>query len=205
LKPDLSDVTLVSYENRFPELACKLLADMTALCDFGAVRLLNSFQGYQQFLYWENYETWKHVTTSHALTVHLDGYILRPELWNPEWLNYDYIGAPWPLYLNEYKVGNGGFCLKSRRLMNHVATLPFVDIPGDVLVCTHYRKDLEKAGFNFAPPEVAARFSIEHFVDGLSVKDTFGFHGGWNALEYGATALEETPVDPTKPTEEKPE
>lgn len=183
MKPDLRDVTLVCYENQDHAAALSLMAAMTRACDFGGARLLNHFHGWQQFNYWENYETWKYVTTSHALIVHLDGYILRPDLWDPAWLKLDYIGAPWPAALNPDRVGNGGFCLKSRRLMNLVATSPYprgsqgdTPLPGDVLVCSYYRKSLEEQGMKFATVQQAAKFSVEVPV-AETPTETFGFHG----------------------------
>ena len=39
-----------------------------------------------------------HVVGSHVLIVQWDGFILRPDLWNPCFLDYDYIGAVWPQF-----------------------------------------------------------------------------------------------------------
>ncbi len=180
MKPDLRDVTLICYENRHHAAALSLMAAMTRAADFGAARLLNHFQGWHAFNYWENFETWKYVTTDFSLCMHLDGYMLRPQLWDPAWLAYDYIGAPWPYALNADRVGNGGFCLKSRRLLNRVASLPLPKtdkpVPGDVLLCSHFRQQLIEEGFKFAPVAVAARFSVENPVRETPA-ETFGFHG----------------------------
>jgi hypothetical protein len=176
MKPNLRDVTLVCYENRDHEAAVSLVAHQCGLVSFGAVRLLNWFQGREQFIYWENYETWRYVTTSHMLSIHLDGYIIHPYMWDPAWLQYDYIGAPWPLEWNSARVGNGGFCLKSRRLLNRVAQLPWMNVPSDILVCNHYRELLLAEGYKFAPLEIAALFSVELRIPEAPVK-TFGFHG----------------------------
>ncbi|MEZ0389889.1 MAG: DUF5672 family protein [Verrucomicrobium sp.] len=180
MKPDLSAITLICYENRDHASALDLMAAMTRLAHFGNARLLNWFHGWQQFNYWENYETWKYVTTSHMLCIHLDGYIVNPELWDPAWLEYDYIGAPWPEDLNKDRVGNGGFCLKSRRLLNRIAEIPWQDFPGDVLVCSVFREQLIAEGFKFAPLEVAALFSIENKIPEHQPAKTFGFHGTMN-------------------------
>lgn len=175
-KPNLRRVTAVVFDQQNPRSAVHLLARMSDLVDFGDLKYLNHFDGYPQFLYWENYEFYKYIRTDFALFMHLDGYILRPELWDPKFLNYDYIGAPWPAELNKDRVGNGGFCIKSRRLMSRVAQLPWVNVPGDVMVCTTYRAKLIAEGFTFAPPAVAARFAVEMQCP-ESVKETFGFHG----------------------------
>ena len=80
MKLNLTSITLVCYENRDHSSAIDLTAHQCRLAEFGAARLLNWFQGREQFYYWENYETWRYVTTSHMLSIHLDGYILNPHL-----------------------------------------------------------------------------------------------------------------------------
>ena len=60
--------------------------------------------------------------------------------------------------------------------MSRVAQLPWVNVPGDVMVCSTYRKKLISEGFTFAPPAVAARFSTEMQCP-ESVAESFGFHG----------------------------
>jgi hypothetical protein len=46
------------------------------------------------------------------LIIHADGFAVNSEAWTSEFLNYDYIGARW----GDGIVGNGGFCLRSRKL-----------------------------------------------------------------------------------------
>jgi hypothetical protein len=51
--------------------------------------------------------------------------IVRPELWSNDFLEYDYIGAPWMYSDTSYitdegehvPVGNGGFCLRSKKFL----------------------------------------------------------------------------------------
>ena len=47
--------------------------------------------------------------------------------WRPEFLDYDYIGAVWPHVLDKYNVGNGGFSLRSKALLEACRALPMVD------------------------------------------------------------------------------
>ncbi len=76
-------------------------------------------------------------------------------------------------------VGNGGFSLRSRKLLKALARLPTV--PGvneDWTISELHRPALERDfGIRFAPPETAARFSYEQRHPG---KPTFGFHGQSN-------------------------
>lgn len=116
------------------------------------------------------------IHTSHILVIQHDGYILDGEMWTDEFLNYDYIGAPW-LESDGFNVGNGGCSLRSFKL--HMA-LAHDDLimgiqPEDVGICRIYRDYLEqKEGFKWAPDTLAHRFSYELHEP----KDkTFGFHG----------------------------
>jgi hypothetical protein len=134
------------------------------------------------------YDLGDYIDTEFALIVHNDAYVLRPHKWDYEFLEYDYIGAPWkegvhftPEGVN-VRVGNGGFSLRSKRMMNILRDmkLPFTDngtgyVNEDGLMCVYHRKALEDAGIKFAPVPVAARFSQEkHLPD--SYPEPFGFH-----------------------------
>ena len=66
----------------------------------------------------------KFIKTSHVLFVQYDGYVISPHLWNKVFLDYDYIGAKWPWYKDGMTVGNSGFCLRSRYLLDILAGLP---------------------------------------------------------------------------------
>jgi hypothetical protein len=121
------------------------------------------------------------IETSHFLTVQWDGWATNAEAWTDEFLAYDYIGAPWWWHPPGSQVGNGGFSLRSRRLMQflaeHRVEFPY-RYPEDDAIGRHYRPRLEAAGFRFAPPEVAMRFSFEHPPADPRVKraKSFGFH-----------------------------
>lgn len=135
------------------------------------------------------YELHKYISTDFALTVQYDGYVLNPNGWSTDFLNFDYIGAPWPKRFTPHlsdgtpvRVGNGGFSFRSKRLLNilNELNLPFTDngtgfYNEDGVLCVYYRKELERAGIKFAPVDIAAKFS--HELDCKeSVKNPFGFH-----------------------------
>lgn len=109
-----------------------------------------------------------------------DGFIWNPELWEDEFLKYDYIGAPWPDSLlthgapKKFNVGNGGFSIRSKRLQDFLRDDENITLhrAEDVAICQLNRAYLEKCGFTFAPYEVAERFSLEN---GPAVK-RFGAH-----------------------------
>lgn len=125
-----------------------------------------------------------------------DGFILNSSCWSPEFLKWDYIGAPW----DNGMVGNDGFSLQSRYFYERCLMLPAMDgsVNGDWWACVVNREHFEKVGVSFAPSDVAAKFSCET----LDVDfPTFGFHGkhhderryneGWAKLkEYERTTIQ---------------
>ena len=42
------------------------------------------------------------INTEFCMLIHPDGFLVNPESWKPEFLNYDYIGSPWPLPTDDY-------------------------------------------------------------------------------------------------------
>src|SRR6266480_5161532 len=59
-----------------------------------------------------------YVATTHALLVQWDGYVINPLAWEAKFLDCDYIGAKWFWQPEGRRVGNGGFSLRSRRLID---------------------------------------------------------------------------------------
>ena len=58
-----------------------------------------------------------HIETEFVLCIQWDGYILDARNWSEEFLSVDYVGARWPHFNDGHDVGNGGFSLRSRRLL----------------------------------------------------------------------------------------
>lgn len=125
-----------------------------------------------------------HVATTHALCVQWDGFVLSGRAWDPTFLHYDYIGPVWPHFLDGYNVGNGGFSLRSKRLLESCRDLPFDGtVSEDILICRISRRCLEKLGIRFAPEVVARRFAYERSPPNGS---ELGFHGAFNLVRYMA-------------------
>jgi beta-1,4-mannosyl-glycoprotein beta-1,4-N-acetylglucosaminyltransferase len=118
------------------------------------------------------------VQTSHVLLVQWDGYVLNGSRWSDEFLQFDYIGSIWAKPMAGRRVGNGGFSLRSKRLLDLLA-LPATPCyhPEDVATCVELRPMLESKGIQFADERVAAQFSFEQVE---SASETFGFHGAFN-------------------------
>jgi hypothetical protein len=110
---------------------------------------------------------------THVLIVQHDSWIVNVNSWTDEFLEYDYIGAPFACH-PELKQGNGGFSLRSIDLLETLATDPKIEkVDGeDINICVDYRDYLESKGFKFAPEELAAKFSVE----GRPITNQFGHH-----------------------------
>lgn len=133
-----------------------------------------------------------------------DAGVLNPLAWEPEFLKYDFIGAPWVRHNDPgwtacdgetNNVGNFGFSLRSKRFCDAIAEAvqkhrgdPAM-ISSDRWACRTMRPWLEKRGVKFAPWQVAMRFSAENVI----YSGQFGYHGrltaemnGWGGKWLGA-------------------
>jgi hypothetical protein len=131
-----------------------------------------------------------HVHTTHALVAQWDGFVRDASCWDPAFLQCDYIGAPWAGRPASRAVGNGGFSLRSRKLLQALQQ-PGMQIvhPEDLAICDVNRERLESVhGIRIAPLEVAQRFAYERV---LPSAPTFGFHGLFNFdREFEPAALQ---------------
>lgn len=135
------------------------------------IRHIGSKEDYSTFVVKELY---KHFETDFVLVIQWDGYVINPGAWTDEFLQYDYIGAPWH-FRTDFKVGNGGFSLRSKKLMTLLATSPEITRlhPEDDTTAIIYRQFLIDRGIKFAPLELARKFSTEN----EPYRASFGFHG----------------------------
>ncbi len=137
------------------------------------------------------YELPKYIGTDYSLLIHADGYVRNPDCFDWSWLDYDYVGAPWPLPTDDFsyrdrsgvlqRVGNS-VSLRSKRLMDlaNDKGLEWKAFHGytneDGFICVNYRHVYEEAGMKFAPLEVAKYFSKEHEIPENKDIKTFAFH-----------------------------
>jgi hypothetical protein len=130
-----------------------------------------------------------HLECDAYLVVQWDGFVIDGRRWQREFLEHDYIGAPW-LHRGG-AVGAGGFSLRSRRLIEAVRDLRRlrarrdIDTAEDLQICVTYRGALDARGLRIAPVDVAARFAFERTPDPIaaprrSTPETLGFHGVFN-------------------------
>lgn len=146
-----------------------------------------------KFNYKMVYELGEHIHTEYVLIVHADGFVVHPESWQDQFLEYDYIGSPWPLPQNDYayrdaagnicRVGNS-VSIRSRRLLEFPkkAGLKWeIQADGfyneDTFLCCIHKNEMEAAGLRFAPIETAKYFGHEHMIpEIMDVEAPFVFH-----------------------------
>jgi hypothetical protein len=192
---NLPNVTLLCVETRDPELAHWAMDKCLQGASFGKVVLITnldlvknkradieyiqappirSTKDYSDLLLTgiESY-----VQGTHVLIIQWDSFITHPNLWRNEFLDYDYIGPVWPHH-PETPVGNGGFSLRSVKLLRAIKRPGFIKKhPEDYCICADNKAFLEKeCGIEFAPTHIAEQFAVER----TEWHDAFGFHGFFN-------------------------
>ena len=209
MKLQLPNVTLVCVDTISHELAAMAVKDCLDQARFGAVHIhtddasvfrarlgsetndetdeeititkINTFTSLFDVMKYLWYMVPQSIETSHVLFMQWDSGIVDPSMWSEEFLQYDYIGAPWGWHGDRCEVGNGGFSLRSAKLMRFIAKhpdqFPLIN-PEDDTLCRTYRHRLEENGFYFAPVGAASRFSFER--TGYNAGKHFGYHGVFN-------------------------
>ena len=149
-KIKLSNVTLVAVTSIKEDLVQDALKISSHEIEFSSIKFLTSkkpkikfseieyidvpemnLNEYCNFLVKDLY---KYFETSHCLLIQEDSFVVNPNQWKQEYLNYDYIGAPWTKIIQPIKnknielknrVGNGGFSLRSKNLLSACKDLDF--------------------------------------------------------------------------------
>lgn len=203
----LPDVTLCAVDDRCPALAREALARSMMQADFARVVLfshdatavvndpvelvdvgpIRSGAAYSRFIL---RELPHRIVTPFVLVTQWDGFVVDASAWTNEFLNYDYIGAAWDDQPEACAVGNGGFSLRSQRLLRAGLDDSIEDQhPEDIALCRWYRSALEaRHGIRVAPLALARRFAFENESP---AGPTFGFHGPKNLPRFvDASTLE---------------
>ena len=126
----------------------------------------------------------QYIDTEYVLIVQADGYIMNPSAWTDEFLDYDYIGAPWESHTgfrhipNHMKVGNGGFSLRSKKYLEYTRQLyqDKKDLgihPEDEFAIRKNYTEIVRNKIKLAPLLLARQFSVENQY----YSRQFGFHG----------------------------
>ena len=191
---NLSNVTLLCVETREPDLAHWAINRCLSGVQFGKVVLITNLgrvnakradidyvqappikttKDYSEFLLTglEQY-----VEGTHVLVIQWDSFVIHPELWSNEYLQYDYIGPVWSHH-PETPVGNGGFSLRSKKLLQVIQQPGFIKKhPEDYCICADNKDFLERYAIKIAPVKLAEQFAVERTL----WHEAFGFHGFFN-------------------------
>jgi hypothetical protein len=206
-KLKLPNVTLLCIDCVNVTRAINVVEKCKSVCDFGAVKLLTSIPNdypewveimpltslvaYSVFMLTDSY---KYIDTSHVLIVQRDGWILNPNAWKDEWLNYDYVA---PLFIQYDHVGSGGFSLRSRSLMESAAkSLPVWNGTQEDADRIHFQHvglyedgylsfNMQSHGFKYPSNNEAALFAQGGNPNSTYYQpNPFGFHGAIQNINH---------------------
>lgn len=193
-KLKLPNVTLCAFgSEKYKKQQQNALDYSSQNIEFGAVKNIivstNSIDEWNKAVV---FDLGDYIDTEFAILIHPDGFVVHPEVWNNDWLKYDFIGAPFPLPRDNFsyrdingkiqRVGNS-VSLRSKKLlqlpkkigMEWKAFHGFYNEDGYISV--NMRHVFEEHGCIFAPLEVAKYFGREAEIpENKDIEKTFAFH-----------------------------
>lgn len=202
---ELKNVTLLVLTSlHFEQHIQSLLKSMEKI-EFGAVKFISHeppddlpkniiWENTKVFLDYPGYNKYcifslhKHIDTEFCLVTQHDSWAVNPDLWDDKFLDYDYIGAPWPDSPPHFmdsrgvvqRVGNGGFSLRSKKLLEVPKRTEIywdINFPNeDTTIAVKNRYKYEECGCTFAPFDLAVKFSRETEIEENKNVPSFGFH-----------------------------
>jgi hypothetical protein len=209
MKIPLKNVSLVAVASTHHNATIKALKYSSRFIEFGKILFFSEINPYPRkkfFKYvktekFNNISEWgkfivfdlhKYISTPYIILIHADGFIVNPKKWTNKFLDFDYIGAPWPSPEDRVtfrdgqgkliRVGNS-VSLRSKKILELPTKLNLkwdnflLNIPHeDGFLCVQHGSLLEKNGIKFAPLEVAAIFSREYPIPENKNVEPFLFH-----------------------------
>jgi len=145
-----------------------------------------------------------YIKTDYCLIVQEDSSITDPSFWTDDFLNFDYIGSPWPMY--NFRVGNGGFSLRSKKFLEESSKIKYtgdahikagfdqkqfsqgLSTPEDFFLCYIKQDELERNGVKFADPVTAYQFAVEY--QGTGVLEGEEEKGEWIVKTFNPMEVE---------------
>lgn len=154
------------------------------------------------------------IESDFVLLIQDDGHVVNSNLWQKEFLNFDYIGAPWPASKNWLKrwdkyeeteaktikrnfkmnrVGNGGFSLRSKKFLEYSSQFSECgQFSEDIFLTVLNYEVAVKNNINFPDVELAYSFSAEIPLKGKELKKEnkkskiydFTKHFGWHGKRF---------------------
>jgi len=197
----IDDVTLVTIETMYHDLAARAMQETLDRVPFKHVLVFSD----RDFLPGSRHVNIQHgnmfnycnlllkglnefIDTKYMIFQQWDAMVHDGSKWTNDFLLHDYIGAVWPWRPAGQNVGNGGFSLRSKRLLEQLAA-PHIKlepdgehgVQEDNYISILHRPWLESQGMVFAHPGLADRFSIELNPGGA---DAMAHHGFWNIVQF---------------------
>jgi hypothetical protein len=143
----------------------------------------------------------KFIKSDFALVIQHDGHILNPDNWSNEFLNYDYIGAPWPnskewnmrwknypdeisskifKNISQNRIGNGGFSLRSKKFLEYSSQFEknFLKhgVPEDIFLNVVNYDLSQEFKINYPSVGTAIKFSYETPLKGSDYSKLKRYH-----------------------------
>lgn len=204
----LKNITLIALTSVKIEKTIKALLYSSKDIEFGDIKLVSDIKpnnlplkikheycdkmsNINEWNYAAIYKLGQHIDTEFAILIHDDGFIVNANAWKPEFLDYDYIGAPWPLPVDNFsfrdingeiiRVGNS-VSLRSKKLIDLPVNLnlewkPFHGYYNeDGFICVNYRHTYKEHGIKFADIDIAKYFSHETMIPEIEGIKPFAFH-----------------------------
>jgi hypothetical protein len=209
MKIPLKNVSLVAVASTHHIATIKALKYSSRFIEFGNILFFSEinpspkkkFFKYVKTEKFNNISEWgkfivfdlhKYISTPYIILIHADGFIVNPRNWTTKFLDFDYIGAPWPIPKDFitfrdkqgkiFRVGNS-VSLRSKKILELPTKLNLkwdnfmLNIPHeDGFLCVQHRSLLEQNGIKFAPLEIATIFSREYPVPENKNVEPFLFH-----------------------------
>lgn len=190
----ISNVTLVALGSKNIPGMQRALERSCEGIKWGSVKLITDIQC-NSIDEWNKaivFDLRKYVDTDFCLLVHPDGFVVNPESWRWEFLDYDYIGAPWPMPTDDYsyrtpdgevvRVGNS-VSIRSKEMLHLPYQLEvawrsyFGNTNEDGFLTVHNRRLFQHYGARYAPIELAKWFGRELDIpENQEVESPFTFH-----------------------------
>jgi len=192
-KLKLPNVTLCCFgSEKYRDQQQKALLYSSKNIEFGAVKnIIVSTNTIDEWNKAVVFDLGDHIDTDFALLIHPDGGVGEPGLWRDEWLQYDFIGSPFPLPNDDFsyrdingkiqRVGNS-VSLRSKKLMQLPKKIGMEWKPfhgywnEDGYISVNMRHIFEKHGCKFAPFEEALSFGREMPLPENKGLKTFVYH-----------------------------
>lgn len=192
-KIKLPNVTLCCFgSEKYKDQQQKALDFSSQYIEFGAVKNIivptNSIDEWNRAVV---FDLGDYIETEYALLIHPDGGVGEPTLWKDTWMQYDYIGAPFPLPMDNFsyrdingkiqRVGNS-VSLRSKKLLQlpKKIGMEWKSFHGyyneDGFICVNMRHVFEEHGCKFAPLEEAIFFGKENSIPENKGMKTFTYH-----------------------------